>query len=216
MNASPAFTMIGSVTSTQPPSPTIANVSRPNRSPLSGSILKTDAFKMEAWDDPVIGKTEGEMRVFIERRHRDSLPRRPHSDITIIVNLDVDDIRTAAHRTIFDVLLARSRRHVDGHDDLFAARIADVSGFVIHRRPQALASASADGRRTESLAAADTSETPDSFSTTRKAKNVIPSASLLLAPSGKFRTSSASFVPLKTARSCHAPSCGVEGTHANL
>ncbi len=39
MNASPARTMIGSVRSTQPPSPTVAVASRPSRSPVPGSIL---------------------------------------------------------------------------------------------------------------------------------------------------------------------------------
>ena len=38
----PACTIIGSATSTQPPSPTVAVASRPNRSPVPGSILMTD------------------------------------------------------------------------------------------------------------------------------------------------------------------------------
>jgi hypothetical protein len=42
MTTSPAFTMIGSGRSTQPPSPTVAIAKRPSRSPLPGSILNTD------------------------------------------------------------------------------------------------------------------------------------------------------------------------------
>jgi Protein kinase domain len=40
-NASPTRTMIGSCRSTQPPSPTVAVASKPRRSPVQGSILKT-------------------------------------------------------------------------------------------------------------------------------------------------------------------------------
>jgi hypothetical protein len=42
MNASPAFTMIGSAVSTQPSCSTVPVASRPSHSPVMGSTLKTD------------------------------------------------------------------------------------------------------------------------------------------------------------------------------
>jgi hypothetical protein len=44
-NASPAFTIIGSVNSTQPPSPTVAVASRPSRLPVPGSNLNTETCR---------------------------------------------------------------------------------------------------------------------------------------------------------------------------
>jgi hypothetical protein len=43
---------------------------------------------------------------------------RPHPSVSIFVNLDVNQVRAAAHGTIFNVLLARACRNVDGHHDL--------------------------------------------------------------------------------------------------
>src|SRR6516165_11986089 len=61
------------------------------------------------------------------------LPFSPYPHITVLFNLDVDDVRAAADRAILDVLLARPCRQVDGHDDLLAAGIAGVAGLVLHR-----------------------------------------------------------------------------------
>ena len=60
------------------------------------------------------------------------LPLRPHPHVPVVINLDVNDIRAAADRAILDVFLAGSRCQVDGHDDLLAAGITDVAGFVFH------------------------------------------------------------------------------------
>ena len=49
-----------------------------------------------------------------------------------------NDIRVAADRTIFDVLLSTARRRIDVHNDLLAARIADVRRFVENRRTLAI------------------------------------------------------------------------------
>jgi hypothetical protein len=61
-SASPARTARESCRSTQP-SPTVAVASRPNRSPVPGSIRKTDAHRpaslpsqVEAGDEPVVGE----------------------------------------------------------------------------------------------------------------------------------------------------------------
>src|SRR5213595_1329342 len=64
-----------------------------------------------------------------------SLPFRPHPDVTVVINHDVYDVRATADRAILDVLLARPRRQVDGHDDLLAAGVADVAGLVLHFLP---------------------------------------------------------------------------------
>ena len=63
------------------------------------------------------------------------LPLRPHADVAVLVNSDVNDVRAAADRTILDIFLARPCREVDGHHDLLSAGIADVAGLVFHRRP---------------------------------------------------------------------------------
>src|SRR5947209_59682 len=55
--------------------------------------------------------------------------------MAFVINLDVYDVRAAADRAILDVLLARPRRQVDGHDDLLAAGVADVAGLVLHFPP---------------------------------------------------------------------------------
>ncbi len=93
MNASPAFTLIGSVSSTQPPSPTVAVASRPSRLPVPGSNLKTftcrPASTPSRWNrgmSRVLGKTEGEPGVLVKRSyHASVLGLRP-------VNALVDNI----------------------------------------------------------------------------------------------------------------------------
>jgi hypothetical protein len=52
--------------------------------------------------------------------------------LPVIVDLDVDHIRSAADGTIFDILLAFAGREVDRDDNLLATRITDVAGLVIH------------------------------------------------------------------------------------
>ena len=44
-------------------------------------------------------------------------------------DFDVHNVRAAADGAVFDVFLARSRGDVNGNDDFFAARVADVSRF---------------------------------------------------------------------------------------
>src|SRR4051794_20676126 len=44
----------------------------------------------------------------------------------------MNDVRATTHRTILDVLLLRSSRQIDRHDDLLAAGITDVAGLVLH------------------------------------------------------------------------------------
>src|SRR5262249_50030082 len=55
-----------------------------------------------------------------------------HSHVALF-HLDVNDVWTAADRTILDVLLALSRGEVDGHDDCFAVRIAIAAVLVVQR-----------------------------------------------------------------------------------
>src|SRR6266542_2520244 len=129
--------MIGSVRSTQPPSPTDAVASRPRRSPVPGSILNTDTCRPAS--TPSRWK-RGMVRSSAKRKVKCGswysglmlLPFGPHPHVALLVNRDVDDVRAAADGAIFDVLLARPCRQVDGHDDLLAAGIAGVAGIVLH------------------------------------------------------------------------------------
>ena len=57
----------------------------------------------------------------------------PHSGVSIFVEFDVDQIGSAANWTVLDILLARALGYVEGNDDLFAAGITGVAGFVFHR-----------------------------------------------------------------------------------
>src|SRR5262249_11932300 len=138
MNASPARTMIRSERSTQPPSPTAAVANRPRRSPVPGSILKTNIRR----PTPTPSRWKrGMMRSSAKRKVNCGasysglmlLPLRPHPHVAVLVNFDVDDVRAAADGAILDVLLARPCRQVNGHDDLLAAGIAGVAGLVLHR-----------------------------------------------------------------------------------
>ena len=54
----------------------------------------------------------------------------PRANFSVLVNLDMDHIRSAADRTVFYVFLTLARGEIDGDDDLFAAGIAHVAGFV--------------------------------------------------------------------------------------
>src|ERR1700677_5069865 len=66
------------------------------------------------------------------RRFLELLSCRPHPHVSFLVDLDMDDVRAAAHGAILDVLLPRSRRQVDGQDNLLTAGIANVTGLVFH------------------------------------------------------------------------------------
>ena len=59
---------------------------------------------------------------------------RPNANVAVFVHFDVNHIRTTADGTIFDVTLSRAGRQVDGHDDFFAAGIADVARLVVQCR----------------------------------------------------------------------------------
>lgn len=61
-----------------------------------------------------------------------SLQFRPCGRITVGVDLDMDDIRLAAHRAVLHILLLLALRNVDRHNDLFATGAAEVSRFVVH------------------------------------------------------------------------------------
>lgn len=50
----------------------------------------------------------------------------------IFIDVDMDDIRAAADRAVFDILLTQTAGRVDGNDDFLAAGIADIGGFVSH------------------------------------------------------------------------------------
>ena len=60
------------------------------------------------------------------------LSLRPGPRTALVVGFNADHIRPAADRAILDVLLLLAGREVDRHDDLLAAPVAEVAGFVVH------------------------------------------------------------------------------------
>src|SRR5437763_14681158 len=54
----------------------------------------------------------------------------PDARRAVVVELDVDHVRPAAHGAILRVRLALAGRRVERHDDLLAARAAHVARFV--------------------------------------------------------------------------------------
>ena len=56
----------------------------------------------------------------------------PGSNITVFIDLNMDDVRVATDGAVLSVLLARPGGGIDGDDDLFATVIADVGGLVLH------------------------------------------------------------------------------------
>jgi len=59
----------------------------------------------------------------------------PDTHLTAVLDFDVHEIWPAADGTVLDVFLALSRREIDRDDDFFAAGLADVAGFIVHRLP---------------------------------------------------------------------------------
>src|SRR5437764_10322655 len=111
-NASPARTMSGSRRSTQPLSPTVAAASRPRRAPVPGSILKTEtrrpASTPSRWKRVMI-RSSANRKVKQGSSYSGLmlLTLRPHPHVTVVINLDVYDVRATADRAILGVLLAR-------------------------------------------------------------------------------------------------------------
>lgn len=56
----------------------------------------------------------------------------PCSNVPEIIDLDVDNIGSAADRAILDVFLTGALRYVERHHDLLTAGIANIAGFVVH------------------------------------------------------------------------------------
>ena len=56
----------------------------------------------------------------------------PNTEITDVVDFDMNHVGMATDRTIFDILLAGSGCRIDGHDDLFAAALTDIAAVVLH------------------------------------------------------------------------------------
>lgn len=67
-------------------------------------------------------------------RLRSLLRLRPNANVAVFIHFDVNHIRTTADGTIFDITLRGAGRQVDGHDDFFAAGIADVARLVVQCR----------------------------------------------------------------------------------
>ena len=74
-----------------------------------------------------------------------SLAFRPHAHLAVFVNLDANHVWPATNRTVLDVLLARSRRQIDGYDDLLAAGVTDVARLILHSVSSLVTDKSNDG-----------------------------------------------------------------------
>ncbi len=57
---------------------------------------------------------------------------RPHSRLTLLVDLDVNYICPTADGTVLDILLDRARRRIDGYHDFFTAAIAHIARIAAH------------------------------------------------------------------------------------
>ncbi len=58
----------------------------------------------------------------------------PNPSIAVFVDFNVDDVWIATDWAILDVFLTRPCCRIDGHDDFFAAVVADVVRIIIHSR----------------------------------------------------------------------------------
>ena len=58
----------------------------------------------------------------------------PHPSTAVVIDLDMNDVRTAANGAVLDIFLAFAFRRIDGDDDFLAARITDVRSFVSHHQ----------------------------------------------------------------------------------
>ena len=56
----------------------------------------------------------------------------PHSSLTLLVDLDVNDVRPTADGTVFDILLCRARRCIDWYHNFFAAAVAHIARIAAH------------------------------------------------------------------------------------
>ncbi len=56
----------------------------------------------------------------------------PHSSLTLLVDLDVNDVRPTADGAVLDILLSSARRCIDGYHDFFAAGIAHIARIAAH------------------------------------------------------------------------------------
>jgi hypothetical protein len=56
----------------------------------------------------------------------------PNLSIAAVVDLNMDHIGSTADRAVFDVFLADAGRHIERHDDLFTACIANIAGLILH------------------------------------------------------------------------------------
>ena len=57
-------------------------------------------------------------------------------DVAVVVEPELNHNRVAADGAIFDVMLRRSGRRIDGYDDLFTAMVTDVMCFVFDLGPR--------------------------------------------------------------------------------
>ena len=65
-------------------------------------------------------------------RSESSFGFRPDARFAVGVDFDVNHTGSTADGAVFGVLLRGSFRQIDRDDDLLAARVANVAGFVMH------------------------------------------------------------------------------------
>jgi hypothetical protein len=56
----------------------------------------------------------------------------PSPCLALFVNLNMNHVGTAADGAVFHILLRRTARRINRHDDFFAAVVANVGRLVVH------------------------------------------------------------------------------------
>ena len=71
-------------------------------------------------------------RAGVREKNSRLLTFRPNPNVSVHFDMNVDDIRAATDRTIFDVFLLGTRSQVHPHNDFFTTGVTDIGGFVLH------------------------------------------------------------------------------------
>src|SRR5205823_4729377 len=63
--------------------------------------------------------------------NRELFPLGPHAHLAAVLKLDMNDVGMAADGAVFDVRLTLAGREIDRNDDLFAAGVTNIRGFLL-------------------------------------------------------------------------------------
>jgi hypothetical protein len=117
----------------------LGSIDRDHERVVNGSILRKQIPATNGWiikDARVVNHGFGNGHCVSCERKRSIIVLfwfSPDLSISVIINLNVDGIGSAADRTVFDIRLTSAFRQVKRDDYLFTTRIADVTGFFLRR-----------------------------------------------------------------------------------